>query len=196
MIELALFLSFASLLLFSAIMTIFADQVIESTLWLVLCFFSATGLWLLVEAEFLGLVLVLVYVGAVLTLFLFVIMTTSKEQKTTINQFSSLIYQSLSLLIVISWLTLISYVVYERFIVMQSQQIEKNISNTQALGNQLYTQYLYPFELIGILLLATIVSTMTVHHQSHQNKEKKKFMSQKEQIAVQSKERIRLVKGD
>src|SRR3982750_4421943 len=79
MIPNLLFIIFSSVMLFSALMVISLQHPVRSALFLVVCFFSATGLWLLLSAEFLALILVLVYVGAVMTLFLFVVMTISMK---------------------------------------------------------------------------------------------------------------------
>ena len=188
----ALFWGFATLLVLSGVMTIFSSQLVHSALWLVLAFFSAAVLWVSLQAEFLGLVLVLVYVGAVMTLFLFVIMTLTVPNQTPSTDRWSL----LSMSVMAFWLGLIGYALLGQIdgVVSRHRQLAvaaEIMGNTQALGRQLYTYYVYPFELAGVVLLVAIIASISLSAGSGQNN---KRITKQQQLRVRREERVRLVK--
>lgn len=200
MIDSILFFGFSSVLILSAIVTVFSKQLVKSALCLVLTFFSAAILWMSLEAEFLGLALVLVYVGAILTLFLFVIMTLSLEPIAVLGLWKQ---YGISIGLAGIWLILMLYSIYQQFnqlsIVlpnsMQVQMSEQSLSNTQVLGSQLYTKYSYPLEITGVLLLIAVIASVSLTSVYEKSKSRK-FISKDEQINIQRKDRVRLVKGD
>jgi len=124
-------------------------------------------LWLLLEAEFLALVLILVYVGAVMTLFLFVVMTLHKNAKFPPHMLRRYLFPALfvlCLLVVLVMHVLAAPVLHSTASVLHQviPASSTDISNTSQLGNLLYTQYVYPFELAGILLLIAIVAAIAL----------------------------------
>lgn len=183
------FFIFAILLIAAAVMTIISRNPIRSALFLVLAFFAAAALWILLEAEFLGLILVLVYVGAVMTLFLFVIMTLnidSAEQQRGLVSY--LVFAIISVLIL---LALLIYAVFPIKGIAGLTALSAQASNTQALGDVLYTQYAYPFEITGVLLLVGIIATIAL---SLREKRLNKAISSELQLKVNPSDRLRIIK--
>ncbi|HFL8794903.1 MAG TPA: NADH-quinone oxidoreductase subunit J [Candidatus Azosocius sp. HAIN] len=191
---------------FASISLIFASSVIafvnpmRSILALMVTFFSTAALWLLLKAEFLAVVLVLVYVGAVMVLFLFVIMMLDIDKTSKESRFSKKIF--ILLLIPIFFDFLLIYIFsnyYDLFFsdkisqLFYSNNFDISINNVKGLGYLLYDKYLFSFEIAGILLLVGIVSSVIL---SFRGKRNRKNQNQTEQINVVSSDRIKLVNGN
>jgi NADH-quinone oxidoreductase subunit J len=151
-------------------------------------------LWMLLEAEFLAIVLVLVYVGAVMVLFLFVVMMLDVNVAQMREGFTR--YAPLGILIALIVVAEIGSVVYVKSLGTEmtpvaSVGVEPGYSNTQALGELLYTKYLYPFELAAVILLLAIVAAivLTMRHRTGL-----KQQDVGAQVSVRAKDRIRVVK--
>jgi NADH-quinone oxidoreductase subunit J len=183
------FFLFSAVLIMAALMTVIARNPIRSALFLVLAFFAASALWILLEAEFLGLVLILVYVGAVMTLFIFVIMTLNID--VTEKQRGFVSYLPYAVITVALLLGLLIYALFPSSAALDGHPQSADFSNTQALGDILYTQYAYPFEIVGILLLVAIVATIALNV-----KEKRfnKAMAPEKQFKVKRADRLRIIK--
>ena len=188
-IQSCVFFIFAGVLITSALMTIISRNSVRSALFLVLTFFSAAALWILLEAEFLGLILILVYVGAVMTLFLFVIMTLNLDK--TEKQYGFVPYLVWAVLGVLILLALLIDAVFPLTGNKILIPLAANESNTQALGNVLYTQYAYPFEITGVLLLVGIIATIAL---SLREKRLNKAISPELQLKIKPSERLRIIK--
>lgn len=188
-----LFIVFSLLLLSSALMVITVQHPVKSALFLVLCFFAATGLWLLLTAEFLALILILVYVGAVMTLFLFVVMTLNVDPA-TLRQPYLKFYIPLGLIFTALITAILIFALSHTqspFIIYAQNMNTIGASNVSQLGNQLYTQYALPFEMTGVLLLVAIIAAISLSlfqplSSKHQNIE--------QQINVRKHDRLRKVK--
>jgi len=193
MIEQLLFYCFSAILVLAGIMVITARNSIHAALFLVLAFCTSAALWLLLEAEFLAITLVLVYVGAVMVLFLFVVMMLDVNIAPLREGFIQ--YLPVGILITILIAIELSMVVGARRFGLElfpsPIRHGPEYSNTEALGLVLYTDYLYPFEIAAMILLvamiAAIVLTMRKRHGV-------KYQKQNQQIAVRRQDRVRLVK--
>lgn len=185
-IQQCVFFLFALLLVSAALMTVIARNPVRSALFLIVAFFAAAALWIFLEAEFLGLVLILVYVGAVMTLFLFVIMTLNIDVTEKKRGFVSYLPYA-----VISVAVLLGILIYALFPVVAHTPETADVNNTQALGDILYTQYAYPFEIVGVLLLVAIVATIAL---SAKEKRLNKAISAEKQFVVKREDRLRIIK--
>ena len=188
------FYFFSLVLTGAAVMVITVRNPVYAALFLVLAFFSSAAIWMLLEAEFLAIVLVLVYVGAVMVLFLFVVMML--DINTTPLREGFIRYLPVGLLI--AALMALEFVmviwVSGRFDASAFPVPSPNpegFSNTKALGELLYTQYLLPFEVAGLILLVAIIAAiaLTLRHRSGV-----KAQNPARQVLVRRDERIRLAK--
>lgn len=186
------FFGFAAALVFSALMVVVTRNPVRSALFLVLAFFAATSLWLLLQVEFLGLVLILVYVGAVMTLFLFVVMTLNIDVETQREGFVK--YLPYGAVIILIFTSLLIYVIGPKHLGLEQYvevQQPPDYSNVTALGDILYTNYAYPFELAGVVLLVAIIAAISL---TFRGKQGNKNPPPEAQIRVQPKNRMRIVK--
>jgi NADH-quinone oxidoreductase subunit J len=189
-----LFYVFAVFLIASAVGVITARNPVHCALFLVLAFFNSAVIWLLMEAEFLAIVLLLVYVGAVMVLFLFVVMMLDINVAKMREGFTR--YAPLGILVAALVVVEIGSVVWVKNLggaapeAAASAAVE-GYSNTRALGELLYTQYLYPFELAAVLLLVAIVAAiaLTMRHRTGL-----KAQDVGGQVSVRAKDRVRIVK--
>ena len=189
-----LFYVFAVFLVTSAVGVITARNPVHCALFLVLAFFHSAVIWLLMEAEFLAIVLLLVYVGAVMVLFLFVVMMLDVNVAKLREGFTR--YAPLGILVAALVVVEIGSVVWVKSLGGASPEASASVavegySNTQALGELLYTKYLYPFELAAVLLLVAIVAAiaLTMRHRTGL-----KEQDVAAQVSVRAKDRIRVVK--
>ena len=166
-----LFYAFSAVLVVAALGVITARNPVHAALFLVFSFFNSAILWLLLEAEFLAIVLVLVYVGAVMVLFLFVVMMLDVNIAQMREGFTR--YAPLGALIAVLVIIEIGSVVWVKTLGAPATQPAASVataeySNTQALGELLYTKYLYPFELAAVILLIAIVAAiaLTMRHRT------------------------------
>src|SRR5262249_58938997 len=188
-----LFYLFAAILVASALGVISARNPVYSALSLVLCFVTSAAIWLLLEAEFLAVVLVLVYVGAVMVLFLFVVMMLDINLEELRQGFTR--YAWLGWLTALAIIVEIVGVVWVRGVGIDVTKsptpTAPDYSNTLELGRVLYTKYAYPFELAAVLLLVAIIAAITL---TLRRRPGLKVQDISKQVAVQAKDRIRIVK--
>jgi NADH-quinone oxidoreductase subunit J len=176
----------------SSLAMIFARNAAKAVLFLVLGFFSAASIWILLEAEFLAITLILVYVGAVMVLFLFVIKMLNIDKSTLHAKFAGYLPLGLIVaLIIIAEMTLVLGGAQFGLEVMPSPERHgADYSNITELALQLYTTYVYPFELSAVLLLIAIIAAITLVHKKEINRKKQSIS---EQVNVKAKDRIRIV---
>jgi NADH-quinone oxidoreductase subunit J len=190
-----LFYAFSAVLVVAALGVITARNPVHAALFLVFAFFNSAVIWLLMEAEFLAIVLVLVYVGAVMVLFLFVVMMIDVNLAQMREGFTR--YAPLGILIAVLVVVEIGSVVWVKHLGIGEQSAVatavEGYSNTRALGELLYTKYLYPFELAAMVLLLAIIAAivLTMRHRVGL-----KAQDVTAQVAVRAKDRIRIVKMD
>lgn len=191
LIEAGIFYLFAAVLIAAAIGVIGFRNPVYAALCLVLAFVTSAVLWILLEAEFLGIVLVLVYVGAVMVLFLFVVMMLDINVEKMRVGFTR--YAPLGLLVAGIVVAEIGYVILSGrgTLPEKSPLPTEGYSNTEALGAVLYTDYVYAFELAAIILLVAIVAAIAL---TMRRRPGIKVQDINAQVATRSKDRIRLVK--
>ena len=195
MIVNVLFYVFGAILVGTALGVITARNPVHCALYLVAAFLNSAVIWLLMEAEFLAVTLVVVYVGAVMVLWLFVVMMLDIDVTKLRQGFTR--YAPLGALIALVVVAQIGLVVWVKRLGMGDMPAPapkpEGYSNTLELGKLLYTQYLYPFEIAAVILLVAIVAaiTLTMRHRPGQ-----KLQNINAQVAVQAKDRIRIVKMD
>ena len=188
-----LFYVFGAILVVSAIGVITARNPVHSALFLVFAFFNSAVIWMLLEAEFLAIVLVLVYVGAVMVLFLFVVMMLDikvEELRAGFAKFAPL--GAVIAAIVIGEIATVVWVKklgLPTAVAPVTQSIDH--SNTRALGELLYTQYLYPLQLAAAILLIAIVAAIVL---TMRKRTGQKLQDIGAQVAVNAKDRVRIVK--
>lgn len=189
--EQLVFYFFAILLVFAAGMVITVKNPVHAALFLVLAFFSSAAIWLLLEAEFLAITLVVVYVGAVMVLFLFVVMMLDVNIAQLREGFTR--YLPVGGLVAVLMMLAMSMVVGSRYF-RSARAVDPrpaDYSNTTELGKALYSDYIYPFEIAAALLLVAIVAAIALTM-----RERRQLKTQKPelQVAVKREERVRLVK--
>lgn len=191
-VKLCLFYLFAGVALGSAISVVLAKNSVRAVLSLVLAFFSTACIWMLLEAEFLAITLVLVYVGAVMVLFLFVVMMLDLEIASFRAGFTRFLPLGVCIAVLV-FLALIVAIGPEEYGLSQWRVPEPypaDYSNVKALGELLYTEYLYPLELAGILLLVAIVGAISL---TFRGAKQRKTQSIDQQVAVKKADRLTLV---
>jgi len=190
-----LFYAFAAVLVGAALGVITSRNPVHSVLFLVLCFFNSAVLWLLIEAEFLAIVLVLVYVGAVMVLFLFVVMMLDINIETLREGFTR--NAPLGALIALIVVVELYYVLWVKRLGMDptggTAPLPPDYSNTEAIGEVLYTDYVYPFQLAAVVLLIAIVAAISL---TMRRRSGLRTQDVSKQVAVRREDRVRLVKVD
>jgi len=191
-LQLSLFYLLSTVILLSALRVITVRNPVHAVLFLVLIFFSSAGLWLMLQAEFLAIVLLLVYVGAVMVFFLFVIMMLDIKIDKIRQGFWR--YTPLALLVfAIMAIELLLFLTQVDFLSLPTTQVSPMTgSNTEILGEQIYTAYLLPFELAAILLVLAIVAAIMLTMQGRRL-ESHHVISVNQQINVNKKDRMRIV---
>jgi NADH-quinone oxidoreductase subunit J len=185
-----IFYIFSLISILSASQVVLSRNPVKSVLSLVLCFFSTAVLWMLCETEFLSIVLILVYIGAVMVLFLFVIMML--DIKVSFMKEGFIKYLPLGISISILFIVGIVYsITYNAIISCKTfASYPENYNNVKTLGEVLFTEYLYPFELSGIILLVAMIAAISLTFRGTQ---KRKQQDVTDQIKVNAKERVKLV---
>lgn len=191
-IEQLIFYFFASLAIASAAMVVISKNSVRAVLFLIFSFFCMAGLWMLLQSEFLAIVLVLVYVGAVMVLFLFVVMMLDIEAPQLQGPF--VFYWPLGL-IVAGLLFAMMYVAigphhFGLDMVPKPPLLPENYSNVKELGTLLYANYLLPFELAGVVLLVAMIAAIGLTFRGARGTKTQKVA---QQVAVTKRERLTIV---
>lgn len=195
MAQALIFYFFAAILIFASVRVVTARNPVHSALFLVLSFFTASGIWMMLEAEFLAISLVLVYVGAVTVLFLFVVMMLDIN----IDKLREGFWTYLPLGGMVGGL-----MVFEMSIILGAKHFGLNVfpnpephaanySNVKELGRLVYTDYVYPFELAAVVLLVAIVAAIAL---TLRRRTGTKAQDPAKQVIVKRDERVTLVKVD
>jgi len=192
MFEYYIFWFFGAILIFAGLRVITARNPVHAALFLVLAFFTAAAIWLLLRAEFLAIALVLVYVGAVMVLFLFVVMMLDIN----IDRLREGFWHHLPLALAVAVIMLVEAVLVLGRGYFGSGALPApgdpgaGHSNTKELGRVVYTEYVYPFELAAVLLLVAIVAAIAL---TLRRRKDTKYQDPARQVAVRREDRVRLV---
>ena len=186
------FYAISFILLFSGLMVVTVKNPVKAALFLVLCFFSGAALWLLLEAEFLALSLVLVYVGAVMVLFLFVVMMLDINIAEMREGFTE--YLPIGGIVAVLMMLELGMILTSRKtgLAAASHPVVHgaDYSNTAEIGKVLYTDYVYPFEIASVLLVVAIVAAIAL---TMRKRPETKKQTQSRQIAVKARDRLRMI---
>ncbi|MHB8665919.1 MAG: NADH-quinone oxidoreductase subunit J [Burkholderiales bacterium] len=191
-IEGLVFYFFAAVLLLAALRVITARNPVHAALYLVLAFFTAAAIWMLLQAEFLAIVLVLVYVGAVMVLFLFVVMMLDINLDRLREGFWSYLPlgATVGVLMAVEMVMVLGGKYFGTERLPNPADAPAAYSNTKELGRILYTDYVYPFELAAVILLVAIVAAIAL---TLRGRKDSKHQDPAEQVAVKRADRVRLV---
>ena len=187
-----LFYVFSAILVFAALRVVTARNPVHAVLWLVLAFFTAAAHWLMLRAEFLAIVLVLVYVGAVMVLFLFVVMMLDINFDNLRKEFRSYVPVGATVGVLIA---------IEMALTLIGGRLglpaggggggtATGGSNTKALGLLVYTEYVYPFEIAAVILLVAIIAAIAL---THRKRRETKYQNPSDQVNVRPKDRLRIL---
>ncbi|AOU97540.1 NADH:ubiquinone oxidoreductase subunit J [Acidihalobacter yilgarnensis] len=183
------FYFFSALTILSALGMIVARNPVHAVLFLVFAFFNSAALWITLQAEFLGIVLVLVYVGAVMVLFLFVVMMLDINIARMREGFTK--FLPLAVVVALVMVVEMGLVVGARNFQIHAAPITGvPVPNTVALGRVLYTEYAYPFELAAVILLVAIVAAISLTFRRRSNT---KYQRPEHQVQIRREDRVRLV---
>ncbi len=187
----ALFYVFAAVLLFAALRVITARSTVHAALYLVLAFFSASCIWMLLRAEFLAIALVLVYVGAVMVLFLFVVMMLDiNTDDMRVGFWRHLpLAGGVGAVIALEMALVLMRGFRLEAPVPSAKALE--IGNTKLLGIEIYTHYLYPLQLAAVLLLVAIIAAIAL---TLRGRKDSKQMDPSQQVKVKAADRVRIIK--
>ena len=180
-----LFYFFSLITVFSAAMVIASRNTVYSVFFLILVFVSVSILFIMIGAEFLGMIMLIVYVGAVAVLFLFVVMMLNVTEKKTIKFKRRGLINNISIgsivgaIIFLELLVVIGGWQYKgNFVPLSSITFNNGLSNTHALGNVLYTDYIHLFQISGMILLIAMVGAITLTFKKRENIKRQSYFKQ------------------
>jgi NADH-quinone oxidoreductase subunit J len=179
LIAILAFYLFATLTIVPAIAVIFARNPVHSVLWLILAFFNAAGLMLLVGAEFIAMLVVIVYVGAVAVLFLFVVMMLDIDFASLRSGFTRNLPFGIIIALVLLAEVVVAVSAWKAGPALGGREVPvAKIPNIVALGQLLYTRYLFAFELAGLILLVAMIGAIVLTHRSRRDTRQQKVWKQ------------------
>src|SRR4051794_1983221 len=185
-----LFYVFSAILVFAALRVVTARNPVHAALWLVLSFVTAAAHWLMLQAEFLAIVLVVVFVGAGMVVFLFVIIMLDVNYEHLRRHFRSYLPVGIAVGMLVGFemalLLLGSYLKP----VLATSTVAAGTDNTKMLGRMLYTDYVYAFEIAAVVLLVAIVAAIVL---THRTRRPTKYQNPNEQVKVRPRDRLRVL---
>ncbi len=191
MLETFFFDLFAGLAVLAAMGVVLARNTMHSVMWLIFCFFNAAGLFFLLDAEFLGIILILIYVGAVMVLFMFVVMMLEINTAKLREGF----LQYLPTGGLIAAVLLVEFIAAARSGVFESKagigHLGREVNNTVEIGKILYTKYLLGFEVAAVILLVALIGAIVLTLRARKDA---KYQNISRQVNVRKEERLRKVR--
>jgi len=193
MLESAFFYLFGGLSIVAGMGVVLARNTMHSVLFLIFCFFNAAGLFFMLDAEFLGIILILIYVGAVMVLFMFVIMMLEvnvSKLKEGILQYLPL-GGLIAVLLMIEFIAASSSGVFAQGAKATAEHLGQQVNNTEQIGQVLYTKYLLGFEIAAIILLVGLVGAIVL---TIRERKDAKYQNISAQVNVRREDRVRKVR--
>ncbi len=189
MLEMAFFYLFGGLAIFAALGVILSANTMHSVMWLILCFFNASGLFFLLDAEFLGIILILIYVGAVMVLFMFVIMmlevNVAKRREGWLQYLP--VGGMIALILLIELVAVSSSGLFGSEKMASAAHMGAEVNNTMEIGKVLYTKYLLAFEIAAIILLVALVGAIVL---TLRERKDAKYQNISKQVNVRKEDRL------
>jgi len=179
------FYFFSSIAVFSAIMVTISRNTVYSVFFLILVFISVSILFIMIGAEFLGMIMLIVYVGAVAVLFLFVVMMLNITEQTIKKSTRKGIINNVSVGLIVGIIIFLELLVAiggwkykDSFTPLSKTNLNLDLSNTHALGNVLYTDYIHLFQISGMILLVAMIGAISLTFSKRENIKKQSYFSQ------------------
>jgi len=193
MLETGFFYLFAVMAVVGGMGVVLARNTMHSVMFLIFCFFNAAGLFFLLDAEFLGIILILIYVGAVMVLFMFVIMMLEVNQAKLKEGFLQYLPMGgmIALILLIEFVAASGSGVFNTEAIAAVGHFGKDVNNTVEIGKVLYTQYLLGFEIAAIILLVALVGAIVLTLRTRKDA---KYQNISKQVNVRKEDRLRKVR--
>ena len=186
----AVFYFLSAILVFASLRVITARNPVYAALHLILAFFTCGGIWALLQAEFLAIAIILVYVGAVMVLFLFVVMMLDINIDRIRQGFWS--YLPLGAMLGLLMVMEMGLVLGSKYFQVPAAEalVPAGVSNTKAIGALMFSEYVYPFELASLILLVGMISAIVL---TYRGSKKSRYTNPNQQVFVKAKDRVRLL---
>ena len=179
------FYFFSSIAVLAAIMVVVSKNTVYSVFFLILDFVSISILFIMIGAEFLGMIMLIVYVGAVAVLFLFVVMMLNVTEQNSKRSFRKGLINNMSVGAIVGAIIFLELVVViggwkykDNFVQLSPESFDDKMSNTHALGNILYTDYIYLFQVSGMILLVAMIGAITLTFRKKENVKRQNYFEQ------------------
>jgi NADH-quinone oxidoreductase subunit J len=184
------FFFLSAILIAASLRVITARNPVHAALGLILAFFTCGGIWALLQAEFLAIAIILVYVGAVMVLFLFVVMMLDINIDRVRQGFWN--YLPLGALLGVLMVVEMGLVLGSKYLQVPAAEIitTAGVSNTKSIGALMFSEYVYPFELASIVLLVGMIAAIVL---THRGPKKSKYTNPNQQVFVKAKDRVRVL---
>ncbi len=193
MLETAFFNLFAGLSILSGMGVVLARNTMHSVMFLIFCFFNAAGLFFMLDAEFIGIIMILIYVGAVMVLFMFVVMMLEVNQAKLREGFLQYLPLGglIAVILIIEFIAAAQSGVFTEGVKATAVHISQQVNNTAEIGQVLYTRYLLGFEIAAIILLVALVGAVVLTLRTRKDA---KYQNIAAQVHVRKEDRMRKVR--